>query len=99
MSVISLAALGFGISTVYHLSSGPTSKQLAAKSIGKTCQNAQREHSCENQVWVDRALNTVLRDDRLQMSTHQQVVQYVKSQYMREASEHPGVRLVAHTIT
>ena len=79
---------------------GPeTPKQLVAKSIGKTCQTAEREHSCENQVWVDRALNTVLRDDRLQMSTHQQVVQYVKSQYMREASEHPGVRLVAHAIT
>ena len=58
----------------------------------------EREHSCERQIWVDTPLNTVLRNDRLGMTTVEEASQYVRSQYAREASEHPGVRLVAHTV-
>ena len=44
-------------------------------------------------------VNTLLRDDRQQMTTVAQASEYVRNQYVKEASEHPGVRLVAHTVT
>ena len=99
MSVISLAALGLGASTIYHLNRAPTSTDLVKKSLSKTCSTmGEREHSCERQIWVDTPMNTVLRNDRLGMTTVEEASQYVMSQYAREASEHPGVRLVAHTV-
>jgi len=100
MSIISLAALGFGVSTLYHMNSGPTAASLTKKSIRKTCSTmGEREHSCERQIFVDTPMNTWLRDDRQQMTTVAQASEYVRNQYVKEASEHPGVRLVAHTVT
>ena len=99
MNIISLALLGFGASTLYHLNSPPTASSLAKKSIRKTCSNVgEREHSCERQIWVDTPINTLLRDDRQNMTTVAQASEYVRDQYVREASENPGVRLVAHTV-
>ena len=43
-------------------------------------------------------MNTLLRDDRQNMTTVAQASEYVRDQYVREASENPGVRLVAHTV-
>jgi len=40
----------------------------------------------------------VLRDDTLGGATLSGAYQYVKSQYLKEAREAPGVRLVAHTV-
>jgi hypothetical protein len=51
-----------------------------------------------DQTQVDRAVNTVLRDDTLGGPTLRGAKQYVESMYRREASEHPGVHLVAHTV-
>ena len=99
MSVISLAALGLGMSTLYHMNRAPTPADLVKNSLSKTCKTfGDREHSCERQIWVDTPLNTWLRNDRLQMTSVEEASQYVRSQYAREASEHPGVRLVAHTV-
>jgi len=98
MSIISLAAVALGASTLYHMSP-PTAASLAKKSIRKTCSNVgEREHSCERQIWVDTPMNTWLRDDRQNLTTVAQTSEYVRDQYVKEASEHPGVRLVAHTV-
>ena len=50
------------------------------------------------QIQVDRPVNTVLRDDSVGGPTLKDAYEYTKSQYLREAKEHPGVKLVAHAV-
>lgn len=49
-------------------------------------------------IHVDKPVNTVLRDDSQGGTTLSAAYQYQKNQYLKEAIEHPGVALVAHTI-
>ena len=78
----------------YHLLKSPTTDLLEESHYGcnhKYCPPTYQIH-------VDPAVKTTLRDDRLGATTLRGVYSNLKSQYMREASEHPGVALVAHTI-
>lgn len=45
-------------------------------------------------MWVDRPINTVLRNDAQANSTTG-IDRYIRQTYMKEAASHPGVRLVA----
>ena len=47
-----------------------------------------------SRIWVDRPINTVLRNDA-QGETPEQIDRYIRSTYATEATAHPGVRLVA----
>ena len=72
------------------------------KSLKKTdtrLVNCQERHCPPTyQIHVDPPVQTVLRDDKLGATTLRGVYNNLKSQYLKEASEHPGVALVAHTI-
>ena len=46
-------------------------------------------------MWVDKAENTTLRNDA-QGDTPTEIDAYLRDTYLREAAQHPGVRLVAH---
>ena len=90
----------------------------AARGVTMKCQ----EKYCppNYQIHVDKPMNTLQRDDSLNIamtdsvkfpdpskqvlghglySTLEQVYDKTKSQYFKEAHEHPGVRLVAHTVS
>ena len=47
-----------------------------------------------SQMWVDRPINTVLRNDA-KGDNPAAIDSYIRTPYMTEASTHPGVRLVA----
>jgi hypothetical protein len=57
------------------------------------------------QIYVDRALNTTLRDDRPAVSAGMTIDQGLRAAHSKmmatlaqETANHPGVRLVAHAI-
>ena len=84
---------------------GNSDAKEAARGVQMKCQ----EKYCPPnfQVQVDRALNTLSRDDSLgtglrlgiERPTLNDLYNYTKGMYYREAHEHPGVRLVAHTVS
>lgn len=47
-------------------------------------------------MWVDRAVNTALRNDAYGLTSAADIEGYLTRTYFREAATHPGVRLVAH---
>ena len=49
-------------------------------------------------IHVDKPVNTVMRDDALGETTLRGVWNSVARQYQREATDHPGVHLVAHWV-
>jgi len=49
-------------------------------------------------IHVDKAVNTVSRDDSKGGSTLQSLQQSLRNQYQTEAQNHPGVALVAQKI-
>ena len=57
-----------------------------------------RQWPMTEQIHIDPPVSTTLRDDRLGATTLRGVSNNLSSQYLREAVEHPGVALVAHTI-
>jgi len=92
LSLLGLTVIG---SMFLHQASLHSPASLAKTSVAN-CQ--ERYCPPTYQIHVDPAVKTTLRDDRLGATTLRGVYNNLKSQYMREASEHPGVALVAHTI-
>ena len=93
LSLLGLTVIG---GMLLHQVSLNSSASLAKTSVGN-CQ----EQYCPTTAYlihVDPAVKTVLRDDKQGATTLRGVYNNMKSQYMREAAEHPGVALVAHAI-
>jgi hypothetical protein len=62
-------------------------------------QNESRKRlgkAAAEQVWVDRPVNTALRDDR-KGDTLEEIARNSRHTYAREARDHHGVRLVAQS--
>ena len=97
MNVPSLTATAAAAFILFEMARAPTAKEVARSSaVGNKCNSSE----CPPlfQIQVDRPQNTVLRDDTKGGSTLKGAFQHVKSTYLKEAHEHPGVRAVAHTI-
>ena len=82
----------------------------AARGVTMKCQ--EKYCAPHYQIHVDKPVHTLLRDDSLQIGLTAenrvpridtqslgQVYNSTKAQYFKEAHEHPGVRLVAHTVS
>ena len=69
----------------------------AARGVQLTCQ----EKYCQPlyQIHVDKPVNTLMRDDRASSKTLKAAYELSKQTYYEEAHTHPGVRLVAHTLS
>ena len=78
-----------------RMMTNPASKS-AARGVTMTCQ----EKFCAPtyQILVDSPQNTLMRDDRPTEPTIAAAYKLSKHTYYTEAHEHPGVRLVAHTV-
>ena len=48
-----------------------------------------------SQMWVDRPMNTILRNDLIGGDNPHAIDEYLRKTYASEAATHPGVRLVA----
>ena len=71
----------------------PASKSLATQN--KTQQRPGGvPQALPRNMWVDRAVNTALRNDAQGRTPHG-IDAYLKNTYAAEAAQHPGVRLVA----
>ena len=98
MDVPTLTASAAILGMAYHLMRAPNADD-AAKTLKADWHQCQEKYCAPMyQIQVDKPVNTVLRNDALGGPTLKGTYQYVKSQYQREASESPGVNLVAHTI-
>lgn len=96
MALPQIAAIVVLALSGYHLFK-PASVKATEAAVG-TCQGTH----C-SQIYVDRPVNTLMRDDRTTMTAslqNQLEATYRKSKntYAAEASEHPGVHLVAHAV-
>ena len=96
---VSLAATVAMAGMAYHLFKSPTTDLL--EESHQMCN--QKYCPPIYQVWVDKASNTLMRNDRPQTtgSVNSQLAaayQLVKHTYEREAYLSPGVGLVAHAI-
>ena len=79
-----MAALGLGAYLLYQRMY-PTARLQKQEVSGLTPQ----------QIWVDKPVNTALRNDA-KGSNPRQIADYLSGVYQTEAAQHPGVRLVAH---
>jgi hypothetical protein len=96
MNVPLLTASALGLFTLYEMKRGSTATELAS-----SAQMPCNERWCPPDYYtihVDKPVETVLRNDTLGGGTLRGTYQYVKQQYLKEAMEHPGVNLVAHTV-
>jgi hypothetical protein len=67
-------------------------KSATSPSMPQQAPNSKRVGP--SQMWVDRAVNTALRNDA-QGDDPMAIDRYIRSTYAAEAATHPGVRLVA----
>ena len=93
MNVPLLTAGALGTFLLYQMNRGPTASE-ASEAIACTEKYCPLNHT----IHVDRAVNTALRDDTKGGPTLSGAYHHVKSQYLKEAREAPGVKLVAHTV-
>ena len=71
----------------------------ARKSASQVTQVCQEKYCAPTyQILVDTPKNTLMRDDRPTQPTLQAAYELTKNTFYQEAHEHPGVRLVAHTL-
>mgnify|MGYP004388941413 CR=1 FL=1 len=101
MNVPFLTASALGAFLLYEMNRGMTPREAATSALTPgPMMGACTEKYCPPNylIHVDKPVNTVLRDDTLGGATLSGAYQYVKSQYLKEAREAPGVRLVAHTV-
>ena len=94
MNVPLLAAAALGATSVYQVIRPQTASSLA-KNLEK-CN--QRHCAPAEQIFIDKPINTLMRDDRGTARTTQQIYQQQKRQFRREAAQSPGVNLVAHSV-
>ena len=75
--------------------SSPETKSQNISQKRKECVSLE----CDNRepILVDRALNTVLQDDRLGGNSLMGARNYVKQTKINEAQGHPGVLMIAST--
>jgi hypothetical protein len=83
--------------SAYYMLKAPATRATET-SVGE-CQ----EKYCGEQIFVDRAINTLMRDDRapsMNSIQSQLAATYRNSKrtLTEEAMQHPGVHLVAHTV-
>ena len=98
MNVPSLTATLATGAVLYHMLKPMSATQVVQTSQSPGWMGCNAKYCDMDQTQVDRAVNTTLRDDTLGGPTLRGAKQYVTSMYQREASEHPGVHLVAHTV-
>jgi hypothetical protein len=98
MNVPSLTATLATGAVLYHWLKPMDAQQVAQTSQSPGWGGCNAKYCDMDQTQVDRAVNTTLRDDTLGGPTLRGASQYVAETYRREASEHPGVHLVAHTV-
>jgi len=92
MNVPMLAA---GALLVMILSQSPAKKAVKSAHSGQTPGGHYLTRPTgPSQMWVDRPVNTVLRND-VQADDPTGIDRYIRQTYMTEAASHPGVRLVA----
>ena len=95
MSLLTLAAIALVATLLSQTNKTPTQ----VVKTGLQGQSKQGGHPLKrptgpSQMWVDRPINTSLRNDA-QGQTPEQIEAYLQRTYASEASVHPGVRLVA----
>ena len=98
MDVPSLTATLATGAVLYHVLKPMDAKTAVRTSHSPGWAGCNAKYCDMDQTQVDRAVNTTLRDDTLGGPTLRGANQYVTGMYRREASEHPGVHLVAHTV-
>ena len=76
----------------------PHSSASLAKTVGSSSVCQEKYCPPSFLIHVDRAVNTLNRDDTRGGPTMAATYEYTKSVYAKEAAEHPGVQLVAHTV-
>jgi hypothetical protein len=87
-----LAAIALGVTM---LSSTSAKKAVKTAHSGQTPGGHHLTRPMgPSQMWVDRPINTVLRNDA-QADNPAKIDSYIRQTYMTEAASHPGVRLVA----
>ena len=99
VGTLSLAVVGYEL--LRPTSARDLTRSHHRKNDGKTARDCP-QGGCRSemrQIQLDTAMNTLHRDDRLGGTTLRGARQYVTSQYLREAHEHPGVALVAPSIS
>ena len=77
-----------------------SAKSLAAQNVAQQTPggHAMTRPTMASQMWVDTAVNTALRNDAVG-SHPNDVDAYLRNIYRMEAASHPGVRLIAHTVS
>lgn len=100
MSVVPIVA---GALLIYAAVSASAPAKTAARTLSK--QTPGGNTSRPSQLWIDRPINTLMRDDTVRCETDDagvetcvtqgQIDNYIRQTYMTEAAQHPGVRLVA----
>lgn len=99
-----LATLGLGALVLYEMSRQQRGSDLVKRGIHPNSSLTTGQHNASDwnhpashQIWVDTPVNTVLESWPGGRSL-EQVYRQQKAQYVKEASESPGVNLVAHTV-
>tara|TARA_Y100000401_G_scaffold76997_1_gene62717 strand:- start:108 stop:449 length:342 start_codon:yes stop_codon:yes gene_type:complete len=107
--VPTLAMLGLAGLTLYHMSRPQSASDLASSvhansalttgqhAMGAGTSTCSRNCTPMHQIWLDTPVNTVLKSSP-QNLTLEQVYKQQRAQYAKEASESPGVNLVAHAV-
>lgn len=92
MSLPTLAAVALAATVLMQ----PPAKKAARSALGGQTPGGHSltRPTGPSQMWVDRPINTVLRNDAKGSNTDQ-IDRHIRQTYMTEASMHPGVRLVA----
>lgn len=80
---------------VTMLSNSQTKRIVKEAHMGQTPGgHSQDRPTGPSQMWIDRPVNTVLRNDA-KGDSPSDIDRYLRTTYMTEAASHPGVRLVA----
>ena len=99
-----IATLALGGLVLYEISRRQTASDLAKDGVKSNSSTTTRQrtveevdHPAQHQIWVDTPVNTVLKSGPTGLSLSQ-VYRQQRAQYVKEASESPGVNLVAHAV-
>ena len=94
MSVPMLATAALGL-TMLISASKPANRAVRSAHSGQTPGGHSMDRPTgPSQMWVDRPINTVLRNDA-RGGNFEAINAYIRDTYATEAASHPGVRLVA----
>lgn len=92
MNVPMLAAIALAVTVLMSASPAKrASKTLKSQTPGG---HSLTRPTLPSQMWIDKAANTVLRNDK-QGNNTSDIDAYMRRTYATEAAMHPGVRLMA----